>query len=198
MVTILRDAHAPTGNLALIDHFCKLTDLKMGHSEALATYMSRICTTIGLLCGGNIHLHSILVNLFAVKGLDRAYKDVKRDLALCIKHFTTLTLDKFEDKCDTFASASMHVQLEKAIPAAADAMVDGTSTTPPPPASGTSSKPRNPTSVYPPTKPRQGKLITAQMSKTKTKCPIYFREHLFAKCGYGHRGGIVRVSWQVR
>ena len=100
-MTILRDAYTPTGNLALMNNFYKLTDLEMGPDKSLATYMSRIGTTICLLRGEKFHLHGILVNLFPVKGLGSAYKDVKGELDLCIKKLTTLTLKKLERKCDT-------------------------------------------------------------------------------------------------
>ena len=60
MVALLCKADAPIGNLALFDSFDKLVELEMSHGEPLATYMSCIRTTVGLLCGGNIDLHPIL------------------------------------------------------------------------------------------------------------------------------------------
>ena len=109
MVTILRDAQAPTGELALMNNFCSLTDLAMGYGEALKTYMSRIRTTINLLCGGNVQLHPILINLFALRGLNSAYKSVKHDLALHSKNFKSPTLDELEKKCVTFTNADRNV-----------------------------------------------------------------------------------------
>ena len=81
-MTILRNAHAPGGNLALVANFCKLTDLEMGPDKPLTTYMSGSCTIIGLLCNDNVHLRSILINVSATKGLNSACKDVKQDLAI--------------------------------------------------------------------------------------------------------------------
>ena len=66
METTLRDAHAPTGELSLMNNFCLLTDLAMGHGKTLETYMSRICTNINLYFGGNVQLLLIFVNLIVV------------------------------------------------------------------------------------------------------------------------------------
>ena len=45
--------------------------------------MSSIRTTLGLLCGGDIEIHPILINLFALKDLGGAYETVKQDFSAC-------------------------------------------------------------------------------------------------------------------
>ena len=82
MVTALRQAHAPTGELVLMNNFCSLTDIEMKTGEALESYILRIRDTFDLLCGGNIHLHPIMVTLFAVRDLDSTYEAVKLDFSV--------------------------------------------------------------------------------------------------------------------
>ena len=106
----MRDAHAPTGELALMNNFGSLSNLTTNHGEALETYMSRIRTTVNLLRGGNVRLHPILINLLAVRGLDSAYEIVKHNITIHSKHFTSLMLDELERKCRLFANAARNVQ----------------------------------------------------------------------------------------
>ena len=77
MVTFLRQVHAPTGEFALMNNFCSLSDMEMKTGEALESYMQRIRNAVGLLRSGKIHIHPILITLIAVRGLDSSYKAVK-------------------------------------------------------------------------------------------------------------------------
>ena len=54
MVTFLRQVHAPTGEFALMNNFCSLSDMEMKTGEALESYMQRIRNTVDLLRGCNI------------------------------------------------------------------------------------------------------------------------------------------------
>ena len=70
IIDILREAYAPTGELALMANFSTLTELKMGPDEVLSKYIPRVLDTIVLLRGGEVVLHPALVNLFAVHSLN--------------------------------------------------------------------------------------------------------------------------------
>ena len=128
MVMVMREAHAPTGELALLNNFCSLTDLEMKTGEALETYMCRVRNAVNQLRGGNMNLHPILVTLFAVRGLDSAYEAVKHDLAVHSENYTDLTLDNLERRCLTFVNATQKLQSDAAIPTAAAAEVANNST----------------------------------------------------------------------
>ena len=79
-MAILRDAQDPIGDLALFANFLKSFVLEVAHGKPLATSTSR--TTVNLLRGGNVDLHRTLVDVFAVKGLNREYKPVNQDFSL--------------------------------------------------------------------------------------------------------------------
>ena len=157
IVIILYDVQAPTGELALINSFSLLIDLEMGHDEALKTYTSRIRRATNLLRGGNVQLHPILINLFAVKGIVSASEAVKHNLSLHSKNFTSLTLDELERKCLTFTNAARNVQSAAAIHTAAATEAADTSTRSCVP--GTSTTPSNPKATYPPSRLPSYKMV---------------------------------------
>ena len=191
MVTYMREAHAPTGELALMDNFCSLADLEMKTGEALETYMWRVRNVVNQLRGGNVNLHPILVTLFAVRGLDSAYEAAKTNLAVRSENYTDLTLDNLERRCLTFVTVARNFQSDAAIPTAAAAEVANNSTRSRAP--GTSTTPNDGSKLpYPPKLyPRHSKLITAQLVKAAKEYPLCFKPHPFIKCGFGLRAGYI-------
>ena len=92
MVTFLRQVHAPTGEFALMNNFCSLSDMETKTGEALESYMQRIRNAVDLLRGGKIHIHPILITLIAVRGLDSSYEAVKHDLSIQSDKYANLDL----------------------------------------------------------------------------------------------------------
>ena len=98
MVFILRAAYAPTSSWAVFANFNQLLGMDMQHGEELATCMSRIRHIRNLLLAVGIKLPSILLNMFAVKGLGNGYAPVKKEFALARSIFTSLYLEGIEIK----------------------------------------------------------------------------------------------------
>ena len=98
MVSILRATYSPTGNKEVFANFNQIFGLDMQHNEELATYMLRIRHIRNLLLAGGIKLPSILLNMFAVKGLGNGYAPVKKDFSLIISLFTSIDLEGIEIK----------------------------------------------------------------------------------------------------
>ena len=63
---------------AVFANFNSLFGLDMQHGEELATYMLRIRHIRNLLLEGGINLPSILLHIFAIKGLGNGYAPVKK------------------------------------------------------------------------------------------------------------------------
>ena len=78
MVSILCAAYTPTGDKSVFAKFNQLFGLDMRHGKELATYMSRIRHIRKLLLEGSIKLPSIILNMFAVKGLGNGYAPFKK------------------------------------------------------------------------------------------------------------------------
>ena len=173
MITILREAYAPTGELALMANFSTLTNLKMGADEVLSTYISRVLDTIVLLRGGAVVLHPALVNLFAVHGLNNNYAAVKMDIAVHPQRFVSLDLDELERTCNTYTRTLQAVTSDAVIPSAAAA----TPAPPPPPAPD-----QTPTPTYPPKAHHPLGRLKAVLRAAKTTCPVCFHPHPFTQC----------------
>ena len=106
MVSIHCAAYAPTGDEAVFVNFNQLFGMDMQHSEDLTTNMSRIRQIRNLLLAGSIKLPSILLNMFASKGLGSGYALVKKQFALVSSLFISLDLEGIEIKCATYTSAA--------------------------------------------------------------------------------------------
>ena len=78
MVFILRKAYFLTVNEAVFANFNQIFGLDMQHAKELATYMSRIRHIRNLLLTGGIKVPSILLNMFAAKGLGNVYAPFKK------------------------------------------------------------------------------------------------------------------------
>ena len=149
MVAVLWETNTPIGNLALLANFAKMFQLEMDRGYPLATYMSSIHTTIGLLCDKGIENHPILINLFALKGLNGAYEPFEQDFDIRSKQLTGLTLEQIECKCGTYASTTQNIQSDDTDAASAAAKASSTPPLLPPPASKTLVNPGNTISAYP-------------------------------------------------
>ena len=68
--------------------------------------MSRICLIHNLLLAGGINLPSIILNMFAVKGLGSGYAPVKKEFALASSLFISLNLEGIKIKCATYTSVA--------------------------------------------------------------------------------------------
>ena len=86
--------------------------MDMQYGKEFATYMSHICHIRNLLLSGSIKMPSVLLNMFAVKGLGNGYAPVKKKFALASSLFTSLDLEGIEIKCDTYTRAAAAI-LEK-------------------------------------------------------------------------------------
>ena len=140
----------------------------MQHGKELATYMLRICHIRNLLLAGGINISSILLNIFAVKGLGNGYAPANKDFALASSLLTSLDLEGIEincanytssaaaiaDKPDTYTSAAGKVASPSAlIPQPTTALTPGVST-------------------FPSSRPPPGRKVTAIMEKAGPACPL--------------------------
>ena len=105
MVSTLRAAYPPTRYEAVFANFNQLFGLEIKYGNELATYMSRIYHIRNLLLEGGIKLPSILLNIFAIKGLGNGYALVKKEFSLARSLFTSLDLERIEINCATYTSA---------------------------------------------------------------------------------------------
>ena len=80
------------------------------------------------LRGGKVHIHSILITLIAVHGLDSSYKATTHDLSIQSNTYANLDLDILETRYKTFTSAAKTVQSDAATPRAAAAVTTNTRT----------------------------------------------------------------------
>ena len=94
MVSILRTAYSPTGDMAVFSNFNQIFRLDMEYGKVLVTYMSRICHIRSLVLTGGINLPSILLQMFAIKGLGNGYAPAKKDFDLASSLFTSLDLER--------------------------------------------------------------------------------------------------------
>ena len=109
IISILRAAYAPTGDEAVFANFNHIFGLDMHHGKELATYMLRIRHIRNLLLTGGIKLPSVLLNMFAVKGLGNRYAPIKKEFHLTSSLFTSLNLKGIEIKCATYTSAAASI-----------------------------------------------------------------------------------------
>ena len=179
MVSILREAYAPTGELAVMHNFCALTSLHMTADELLATYMSRVRDTVALLYGGKVALNPVLVNLFAVKGLSAEYAEIKRAISLHPEDFSSITLDALELRCNIYTRTTQSLDTNTPSPAAAAATP---SLPPPPPTASTTPDPSA-------TLPRE--TLATRMKSATSICPLCHQKHSILDCGYILRAGFV-------
>ena len=182
IVSILRAAYATNGDELVFDNFNQILGLDMQDDEELATYMSRIRHIRNLLLEGGINLPSILLNMFAVKGLGNGYAPAKNVFALASSLFTSLDLEGIEIKYATYTRAAAAIADEPDTYKSAAGKAAG----PPTPTPYPTTAPIPGVSTFPPSRPPSGRKVTALMENSAMTYPLcHNKHHGLIKCGYG-------------